>query len=197
MCCSVLLKFILRKSERYRGTSCEEFIFLKLTHLLHKLKKRKSCKGRVSSLLETQKSLYRLRKKAFYSNYEKGININCNMSACMNSALLTIYLIPGMLLKPFLKCKLPGTTYALLIWTRSFTFQWIKSVNLCLVFLNCKCRMKIICKETYYTKGNPLISTEITINKYNNKINMLQESLHWSFLGIVYRSALKAAWKAR
>lgn len=94
------------------------------------------------------------------------------MSVCINSALLTIYLIPGMLLKPFLKCKLPGTTYALLIWTRSFTFQCIKSVNLCLVFLNCKCRIKIICRETYYTKGNPLISTEITINNCNNEINV-------------------------
>lgn len=93
------------------------------------------------------------------------------MSVCINSALLTIYLIPGMLLKPFLKCKLPGTTYALLIWTRSFTFQCIKSVNLCLVFLNCKCRTKIICRETYYTKGNPLISTEITINNCNNEID--------------------------
>lgn len=94
------------------------------------------------------------------------------MSVCINSALLTVYLTPGMLLKPFLKYKLPGTTYALLIWTRSFTFQCIKSLNLCLVFLNCKCRMKIICRENYYTKGNPLISTEITINNYYNEINV-------------------------
>lgn len=93
------------------------------------------------------------------------------MSVYINSALLTINLIPGILLKPFLKCKLPGTTHALLIWT-SFTFQCIKSVNLCLVFLNCKCRTKIICRETYYTKGNPLISTEITKNNCNNEINV-------------------------
>lgn len=59
----------------------------------------------------------------------------------------------------------------MLIWTRSFTFQCIKSVNLCLVFLNCKRRTKIICRETYFTKDNPLISTEITKNNCNNEIN--------------------------
>jgi len=35
-----------------------------------------------------------------------------------------------------------------------FTFQWIKPVNLCLVFLKHKHRKKIIRREFHYTKGD-------------------------------------------